>query len=36
MGTFKAWVVEKNEAGQSLAFKDFDDADLMDGTSPCG
>ena len=31
MGTFKAWVVEKNEAGQSLAFRDFDDADLMDG-----
>ena len=31
MGTFKAWVVEKSEAGQSLAFRDFDDADLMDG-----
>ena len=31
MGTFKAWVVDKNEAGQSLAFRDFDDADLMDG-----
>lgn len=31
MGQFKAWVVEKTEAGQSLAFKDFDDADLMEG-----
>ena len=31
MGTFKAWVVEKNEGGQSLAFRDFDEADLMDG-----
>ncbi len=31
MATFKAWVVEKREAGQSLTFKEFDDADLMDG-----
>ncbi|WP_449410206.1 acrylyl-CoA reductase (NADPH) [Methylobacterium komagatae] len=31
MGTFKAWVVEKNEGGQSLAFRDFDEADLMEG-----
>jgi acrylyl-CoA reductase (NADPH) len=31
MGTFKAWVVEKTEGGQSLAFRDFDEADLMDG-----
>ncbi|MCJ2037118.1 MDR family oxidoreductase [Methylobacterium sp. J-068] len=31
MGQFKAWVVEKTETGQSLAFKDFDEADLMDG-----
>jgi acrylyl-CoA reductase (NADPH) len=31
MGAFKAWVVEKTEGGQSLAFRDFDEADLMDG-----
>ncbi|MGU3359212.1 MDR family oxidoreductase [Methylobacterium sp. M6A4_1b] len=31
MGRFKAWVVEKTETGQSLAFRDFDDADLMEG-----
>ncbi|MCJ2011299.1 MDR family oxidoreductase [Methylobacterium sp. J-076] len=31
MGAFKAWVVEKTESGQSLSFRDFDDADLMDG-----
>ncbi len=31
MGTFKAWVVDKAEGGQSLAFRDFDEADLMDG-----
>ena len=31
MGRFKAWVVEKTEAGQSLSFKDFDDTDLMEG-----
>lgn len=31
MGTFKAWVIEKIEGGQSLAFRDFDEADLMEG-----
>lgn len=31
MGHFKAWIVEKTETGQSLTFKDFDEADLMDG-----
>ncbi|KQU35335.1 NADPH:quinone dehydrogenase [Methylobacterium sp. Leaf94] len=31
MGRFKAWVIEKTETGQSLAFQDFDDADLMPG-----
>lgn len=31
MGTFKAWVIEKTEGGQSLALRDFDEADLMDG-----
>lgn len=33
MATFKAWVVEKGEDGrfQNLAFKDFDEAGLMDG-----
>lgn len=31
MATFKAWVVEKGEAGQTLRFTDFDEADLMDG-----
>jgi acrylyl-CoA reductase (NADPH) len=31
MGTFKAWVVDKTEGGQTLAFRDFDEADLMDG-----
>ncbi|GJD93235.1 acrylyl-CoA reductase (NADPH) [Methylobacterium iners] len=31
MPTFKAWVIEKAEAGQSLSFHDFDEADLMDG-----
>ena len=31
MGAFKAIVVEKAEGGQSVAMKDFDDADLMDG-----
>ena len=31
MATFKAWVVEKGEAGQTLAFRDVDDADLMPG-----
>ena len=31
MATFKAWVVEKGEGGQSLTFRDFDEADLMEG-----
>lgn len=31
MGTFKAWIVDKAEGGQSLRFGDFDEADLMDG-----
>ncbi|WP_375453588.1 MDR family oxidoreductase [uncultured Methylobacterium sp.] len=31
MARFKAWVVEKEEGGQSLSFTDFDEADLMDG-----
>ena len=31
MTRFKAWVIEKGEAGQSLSFTDFDEADLMDG-----
>ncbi|NEU11531.1 oxidoreductase [Methylobacterium sp. BTF04] len=31
MGTFKAWVVDKTEAGQSLRYGDFDEAGLMDG-----
>ena len=31
MARFKAWVIEKGEAGQSLSFIDFDEADLMDG-----
>ncbi|WP_336485298.1 MDR family oxidoreductase [Methylobacterium nigriterrae] len=31
MGTFRAWVVDKAEAGQCLSFRDFDEADLMDG-----
>ncbi|MDF9792113.1 hypothetical protein M2440_002814 [Methylorubrum extorquens] len=31
MAAFKAWVIEKGEAGQSLALRDFDEADLMDG-----
>lgn len=31
MATFKAWVIEKSEAGQNLRFTDFDEADLMDG-----
>jgi acrylyl-CoA reductase (NADPH) len=29
--TFKAIVIEKGEAGQSVALKDFDDKDLMEG-----
>jgi acrylyl-CoA reductase (NADPH) len=31
MGAFKAIVVEKGEAGQSVAVKELTDADLMDG-----
>ncbi|MCJ2041263.1 oxidoreductase [Methylobacterium sp. J-059] len=31
MARFKAWVIEKGEAGQSLSFTDFNEADLMDG-----
>jgi acrylyl-CoA reductase (NADPH) len=31
VGTFKAIVIEKGEGGQTVALKDFDDKDLMDG-----
>ena len=31
MSTFKAIVIEKGEAGQTVALKDFDEKDLMDG-----
>src|SRR3712207_3522465 len=31
MATFKALVVEKSEAGQSVSVRDFDAADLMEG-----
>lgn len=31
MATFKAVVIDKGEAGQSVALKDFDEKDLMDG-----
>lgn len=31
MATFKAWVIERGEGGQSLTFRDFDAADLMEG-----
>lgn len=31
MGTFKAIVVEKGEGGQTVALKDFDEANFMDG-----
>ncbi|MET0446009.1 MAG: MDR family oxidoreductase [Pseudorhodoplanes sp.] len=31
MGTFKAIVIEKGETGQSVALKDFDEKDLMEG-----
>lgn len=31
MGTFKAIVIEKGEGGQTVALKDFDEKDLMDG-----
>ncbi|MCG7392390.1 oxidoreductase [Microvirga sp. ACRRW] len=31
MGTFKALVIDKSDAGQSVGFRDFNEADLMDG-----
>ncbi|CAO4173622.1 Oxidoreductase [Methylorubrum populi] len=31
MAAFKAWVIDKGEAGQTLALRDVDEADLMDG-----
>lgn len=31
MAAFRAWVIDKGEAGQSLALRDFDETDLMDG-----
>jgi acrylyl-CoA reductase (NADPH) len=31
MATFKAVLIEKSDAGQSVALKDFDEAGLMDG-----
>jgi len=31
MGTFKAVVVDKSEAGYGCAIRPFDEADLMDG-----
>jgi acrylyl-CoA reductase (NADPH) len=31
MATFKAIVIEKGEGGQTVALKDFDEANLMDG-----
>ena len=31
MGTFKAVVVQKNEGGQSVGIKDFDESGLMEG-----
>ena len=31
MTTFKAIVIDKGESGQSVALKDFDDKDLMEG-----
>ncbi|HEU6442697.1 MAG TPA: MDR family oxidoreductase [Microvirga sp.] len=31
MGTFKALVIDKNDAGQSVGFREFDEADLMGG-----
>ena len=30
MPTFKAWVIDRVEGGQCCAFRDFDEADLMD------
>ena len=31
MATFKAIVIEKAEAGQTVGLKDFDENDLMEG-----
>src|ERR1700744_3785636 len=31
MGTFKAIVIDKTEAGQTVQLTDFDDSNLMDG-----
>ncbi len=31
MGTFKALVIDKDDTGQSVGFREFDEADLMDG-----
>jgi acrylyl-CoA reductase (NADPH) len=31
MGTFKAVLVEKDESGQKVSLRDFDESDLMDG-----
>jgi len=31
MASFKALVIDKNETGQSVGFREFDEADLMDG-----
>ncbi len=31
MGTFKAIVIDKTDAGQSVGFRPFDEADLMEG-----
>ncbi len=31
MGTFRALVIDKTDAGQTVGFRDFDEADLMDG-----
>src|SRR5919206_602702 len=31
MGSFKAIVIDKTDAGQTVGLRDFDEADLMDG-----
>ncbi len=36
MGTFKAIVVDKNEAGQTVRLADFDEKDLMEGDVTVG
>src|SRR3954466_5534021 len=36
MGAFKAIVVDKTEGGQTVAFRSFDEADLMDGDVTVG